>query len=154
MALFRGTKYHLQEFTGQGCDPEIMHELFNHRHAALRKVIESIFGVFKSRFLTFKPARPFPFKTHAELVLACVALHNFIRKHCRLDEFFAEVSVEVINRENMENNNAKGDSEIGEEIPELPNQERESANMWRETMTEQCGKMQLVMRFKDCNKDL
>lgn len=137
LAPFRGTKYHLQEFTGQGCDPETPHELFNHRHAALRNVVERIFGVFKSRFQIFKSAPPFPFKTQAEIVLACVALHNFLRKHCRSDEFPDEDQGEGTNRENTESNSAGNDSEHVEEIAETQDQERESANLWRETMAQQ-----------------
>ena len=140
MAPFRGTKYHLQDFTGQGCDPETPHELFNHRHASLRNVIERIFGIFKSRFLIFKCAPPFSFKTQAELVLACVALHNFLRKHCRSDEFPIEVPNQATSEENMEGNNARDDSENVEEILETQDQERESANILREAMAEEMWK--------------
>ncbi|CAL9001084.1 unnamed protein product [Prunus brigantina] len=87
LAPFRGVRYHLQDFAGHGNDPQNENELFNLRHASLRNVIERIFGIFKSRFTIFKSAPPFPFKTQAELVLACVALHNFLRKECRSDEF-------------------------------------------------------------------
>ncbi|KAG6528816.1 hypothetical protein ZIOFF_011001 [Zingiber officinale] len=44
LALFRGVRYHLQEFTGQGRHPENAKELFNLRHASLRNTIERIFG--------------------------------------------------------------------------------------------------------------
>ncbi|XP_018487578.1 uncharacterized protein LOC108858097 [Raphanus sativus] len=136
LAPFRGTRYHLQDFTGQGCDPETPHELFNHRHAFLRNVIERIFGIFKSRFLIFKSAPPFSFKTQAELVLACVALHNFLRKYCRSDEF----PVEDPNEATSTGNNARDDSENIEEILETQDQERESANIWREAMAEEMWK--------------
>ncbi|CAL9001841.1 unnamed protein product, partial [Prunus brigantina] len=76
-----------QDFAYHGNDPQNENELFNLRHASLRNMIERIFGIFKSRFTIFKSAPPFPFKTQAELVLACVALHNFLRKECRSDEF-------------------------------------------------------------------
>ncbi|CAL9028790.1 unnamed protein product [Prunus brigantina] len=81
LALFRGVRYHLQDFAGHGRDPENENELFNLRHASLRNVIERIFGILKSRFTIFKSAPPFLFKTQAELVLACAALHKtfFIR---------------------------------------------------------------------------
>ncbi|CAL8150523.1 unnamed protein product [Prunus armeniaca] len=72
---------------GHGNDPQNENELFNLRHASLRNVIERIFGIFKSRFTIFKSAPPFPFKTQAGLVLACVALHNFLRKECCSNEF-------------------------------------------------------------------
>ncbi|KAH6835179.1 nuclease HARBI1-like protein [Perilla frutescens var. hirtella] len=85
-----GVRYHLKDFGGQGCHPRNASELFNLRHASLRNVIERIFGVFKSRFTIFKTAPTFPFKTQAELVLACAGLHNFLRKKCRSDEFPVE----------------------------------------------------------------
>ncbi|XP_075521481.1 uncharacterized protein LOC142554697 [Primulina tabacum] len=90
LAPFRGVRYHLQEFTGQGRHPEDAKELFNLRHASLRNVIERTFGIFKSRFKIFKMAPPFPYTTQTELVLACAGLHNFLRKECRCDEFQIE----------------------------------------------------------------
>ncbi|XP_075521499.1 uncharacterized protein LOC142554714 [Primulina tabacum] len=95
LAPFRGVRYHLQEFTGQGRHPEDAKELFNLRHASLRNVIERIFGIFKSRFKIFKTAPPFPYTTQSELVLACGGLHNFLRKECRSDEFPIEPENEV-----------------------------------------------------------
>ena len=43
---------------------------------------ERIFDIFKSRFTIFKSAPPFLFKTQAELVLACAALHRFLKQFC------------------------------------------------------------------------
>ncbi|XP_048591692.1 putative nuclease HARBI1 [Brassica napus] len=63
LAPYRSTRYHLQDFRGQGKDPVNQNELFNHRHSSLRNVIERIFGIFKSRFLIFKCAPPFTYKT-------------------------------------------------------------------------------------------
>nr|KYP43214.1 hypothetical protein KK1_035355 [Cajanus cajan] len=63
LASFRSVRYHLQDFAGQGNDPENEKELFNLRHASLRNVIEKIFGIFKSRFIIFKSTPPFLFKT-------------------------------------------------------------------------------------------
>ncbi|KAH6792547.1 nuclease HARBI1-like protein [Perilla frutescens var. hirtella] len=90
LAPLRGVRYHLKDFGGQGRHPRNASELFNLRHASLRNVIGRTFGVFKSRFTIFKTAPPFPFQTQAELVLACVGLHNFLRKECHSDEFPVE----------------------------------------------------------------
>lgn len=90
LAPFRGVRYHLKDFGGQGRHPRNASELFNLRHSSLRNVIERIFGIFKSRFTIFKTAPPFPFRTQAELVLACAGLHNFLRKECRSDLFTIE----------------------------------------------------------------
>nr|KYP69547.1 hypothetical protein KK1_008740 [Cajanus cajan] len=59
LALFRGVRYHLQDFACQGNDPENEKELFNLCHASLRNVIKRIFDIFKSRFTIFKSAPPF-----------------------------------------------------------------------------------------------
>lgn len=130
MAPFRGVRYHLQEFTGQGCDPNNASELFNLRHASLRNVIERIFGMFKSRFSIFKSAPPFSYKKQAGLVLACAALHKFLRKECRSDigEFLVE--------ENVQQNATNTNQVIREEPLGTQEQDRENANAWRTTIAE------------------
>nr|KYP45266.1 hypothetical protein KK1_033219 [Cajanus cajan] len=85
LASFRGVRYHLQDFAGQGNDPKNEKELFNLHHASLRNVIERIFGIFKSRFTIFKSTPPFLFKTQVKIELVCVALHKFLLKECRFD---------------------------------------------------------------------
>ncbi|KAK3221260.1 hypothetical protein Dsin_008285 [Dipteronia sinensis] len=126
LAPFRGVRYHLEEFGGQGRDPANEVELFNLCHASLRNVIERIFGIFKSRFTIFKSAPPFPFRTQTELVSACVGLHNFLRKKCRSDEFPIEQDNEV-------------DPEPVNEIDPEPvfqtqQQQRTEANEWRDAI--------------------
>ena len=130
LAPFRGVRYHLQDFLGQGRDPETSNELFNHRHASLRNTIERIFGIFKSRFTIFKIAPPFPYDTQAELVLACARLHNFLRKECRSDEFPEE-----------QNNEGSSSSPIPvneednfEPVFETQEEQREHANQWRDAI--------------------
>ena len=125
LAPFRSTRYHLKEFTGGDSDPKNKEELFNHRHASLRNVIERIFGIFKSRFMIFKSAPPFPYKTQTELVLACAALHNFLRQECRSDEFPPE---ETCDEQRAQTNNGD-DQFLGTQ-----EQEREYANEWRATI--------------------
>ena len=124
MAPYRGVRYHLQEFSGQDSTPQNDKELFNHRHASLRNVIERIFGIFKSRFLIFKSAPPFPYKTQAEIVLACAGLHNFLRKFCRTDIFPEEKDYADVEELQEVNNN-------GEEILATQDQQREHANQMR-----------------------
>ena len=130
LAPFRGVRYHLQDFLGQGRDPETSNELFNHRHASLRNTIERIFGIFKSQFTIFKIAPPFPYDTQAELVLACAGLHNFLRKECRSDEFPEE-----------QNNEGSSSSPIPvneednfEPVFETQEEQREHANQWRDAI--------------------
>lgn len=89
----------------------------------MRNVVERIFGIFKSRFLIFKSAPPFSFKTQAELVLACAGLHNFLRKECRSDAF----PEEVINADPEEVNSFEDNGDVCT----LESQQREYANNWR-----------------------
>ncbi|XP_048447280.1 uncharacterized protein LOC125480434 [Pyrus x bretschneideri] len=121
LAPFRGVRFHLQDFAGQGCDPENSLELFNLHHASLRNVVKRIFGIFKSRFTIFKSAPPFPYKTQAKVVLACAGLHNFLRKECRSDEF------------PVEDKEPSSPSLLAEdeELYETQEQARENANAWR-----------------------
>lgn len=123
---FRSTRYHLKEFTGGDSDPKNKEELFNHRHACLRNVIERIFGIFKSRFLIFKSAPSFPYETQAELVLACAALHNYLRQECRSDEFPPE---EISDEQCDTQSSGAGHQYLGTQ-----EQQREHANEWRETI--------------------
>jgi len=131
LAPFRRTRYHLQDFRGQGRDPKTQNELFNLRHASLRNVIERIFGIFKSRFLIFKSAPPYPFKTQTELVLACAGLHNFLHQECRSDEFPPETSINEENSDDNEENNYEENGDVGI----LESQQREYANNWRDTIS-------------------
>ncbi|XP_073042010.1 uncharacterized protein [Primulina eburnea] len=130
LTLFRGVRYHLQEFTGQGRHPEDAKELFNLHHASLRNVIERIFGIFKSRFKIFKTAPPFPYTTQAELVLACAGLHNFLQKECRCDEFPVEPDNEVpqpSSEQIYEDNNF-------DQIFDTEEQQRANSNPWRDAI--------------------
>ncbi|CAH8267251.1 unnamed protein product [Arabidopsis lyrata] len=132
LAPYRGTKYHLQDFRGQGCDPSNQNELFNLRHASLRNVIERIFGIFKSRFLIFKSAPPFSFKVQVELILAFAGLHNFLRRECRSDEFLPEEYSEK-SEENNKNNEENTYEENGD-TGIVQSQQREYAYNWRDTI--------------------
>jgi hypothetical protein len=88
----------------------------------LRNVIERIFGIFKSRFTIFKSAPPFPYKTQAELVLACAGLHNFLRQEYNLDEFPPEPEDDPV--DNQENNFECDDFQTQD-------QQRDNADEWR-----------------------
>ncbi|KAK2649517.1 hypothetical protein Ddye_017006 [Dipteronia dyeriana] len=60
-------------------------------------------------------APPFPFKTQVEIVLTCVALHNFLRKECRSDEFPIE----------EESTSSSSSPIVKEELEELVSQTQE-----------------------------
>lgn len=122
LAPFRGVRYHLQDFHGQGRHPENEKELFNLRHASLRNTMERLFGIFKSRFTIFKTAPPFSLQTQAELVLACAGLHNFLRKECRSDEFPIEADSAT--------SSTNQEEDFEPLIHETHEQQRENANAW------------------------
>nr|XP_027090520.1 putative nuclease HARBI1 [Coffea arabica] len=65
-------------------------ELFNYRHSALRNVIERSFGVLKRRFAILRGAVPnYMMTTQINVVIACCAVHNFIRDQQPNDMYFA-----------------------------------------------------------------
>ncbi|KAL6548760.1 hypothetical protein OROGR_008526 [Orobanche gracilis] len=79
-------------------------EKFNHAHAQLRNVIERAYGVLKVRFPILKQMAPFPFTTQRNVVIACVAIYNFIRKYNIQDQLFMECNEDTIfnNEEEVE----------------------------------------------------
>ena len=65
-------------------------ELFNCRHSSLRNVIERTFGVLKKRFAILRGAVPnYLMTTQINVVIACCAIHNFIRDQLPDDMYFA-----------------------------------------------------------------
>ena len=51
---YRGVRYHLVEFAGNGVGPANYKELFNLRHSSLRNCIERLYGITKNRFPILK----------------------------------------------------------------------------------------------------
>jgi hypothetical protein len=56
-------------------------ELFNYRHSSLRSIVERTFDIWKARFNIFEDMLPYPIEAQRLFVVACCAVHNFIRKH-------------------------------------------------------------------------
>ncbi|XP_076929423.1 uncharacterized protein LOC143593798 [Bidens hawaiensis] len=83
MAPYRNTRYWLADFRRQCALTK--EERFNHAHAQLRNVIERAYGVLKARFPILKLMAPFPFPKQRDIVIACFAVHNFIRK-CNIND--------------------------------------------------------------------
>jgi DDE superfamily endonuclease len=54
-------------------------DLFNHRHAQLRNVVERTFGVLKKRFKILTVMAPYKYKKQCRIVIVCCILHNFIK---------------------------------------------------------------------------
>jgi hypothetical protein len=78
LAPYKGTKYHLQEFR-DGPEPEGKEELFNYTHSSLRNVVERSFGVLKMKWRILQKIPPYTPEKQAQIICACMALHNFVR---------------------------------------------------------------------------
>ncbi|KAK9058936.1 hypothetical protein SSX86_021553 [Deinandra increscens subsp. villosa] len=94
MAPYRNTRYWLADFRRQRALTK--EEKFNHAHAQLRNVIERAYGVLKARFPILKQMAPFPFKIQRDIVIACFAIHNFIRKWNIHDQLFMECDEDTL----------------------------------------------------------
>ncbi|KAF7143993.1 hypothetical protein RHSIM_Rhsim05G0142800 [Rhododendron simsii] len=86
MAPYRNVRYWLADFQN-GRRPRNKEERFNLAHARLRNVIERAFGVLKSRFPILKRMSSYPFAVQRNMVIACITMHNFIRRTCISDQF-------------------------------------------------------------------
>ncbi|KAL0438916.1 UNVERIFIED_CONTAM: hypothetical protein Slati_2374600 [Sesamum latifolium] len=81
LAPYRGTRYHLPEWRGQGRRYRTLQDMFNHAHSQLRNVIERAFGVLNKRFPILQWGMPSYLLNHqVDIVIACCTLHNFIRR--------------------------------------------------------------------------
>ncbi|KAL0392222.1 UNVERIFIED_CONTAM: hypothetical protein Sradi_2445000 [Sesamum radiatum] len=91
LAPYRGTRYHLPEWRGQGHRYRNPQDMFNHAHSRLRNVIERCFGVLKKRFPIIQWGMPSYLQHHqVDIVIACCTLHNFIRRFSNDDIIFNE----------------------------------------------------------------
>ncbi|CAN1242235.1 hypothetical protein LINPERPRIM_LOCUS5275 [Linum perenne] len=89
LAPFQWYTSHFQEIRRRG-GPKGREELFNHKHSILRDVIERCFGVLNRRCMILKMMCSYSFSKQTDIVLACCAIHNFIRMHGQGDSLFAE----------------------------------------------------------------
>ncbi|XP_038714981.1 protein ANTAGONIST OF LIKE HETEROCHROMATIN PROTEIN 1-like [Tripterygium wilfordii] len=87
LAPYKGQRYHLEVFRN-GPQPTSPREAFNHTHSSLRSIIERTFGVMKKKWLILTRMPSYKFCTQVKIVVACMALHNFIRRHVIEDEDF------------------------------------------------------------------
>jgi hypothetical protein len=78
LAPYKGNKYHIQDFQN-GVEPRGRKEMFNYAHSSPRNVIERAFGVLKMKWHILLNIPCYPPKIQTHIIVACVALHNFIR---------------------------------------------------------------------------
>ncbi|KAL2237809.1 UNVERIFIED_CONTAM: hypothetical protein Sindi_0972600 [Sesamum indicum] len=91
LAPYRGTRYHLPEWRGQGHRYQTPHDMFNHANLRLRNTIERYFGVLKKYFPILQWGMPSYLQNHqVDIVIACCTLHNFIRRYSNDDIIFDE----------------------------------------------------------------
>src|ERR1044072_4468463 len=87
MGPYRSERYHLPDFrrsTGFANN----NEKFNYYHSSLRCTIERTFGVWKNRFAILRRMPNFKFETQVQIVIATMAIHNFIRRKSATDSEF------------------------------------------------------------------
>nr|XP_027063233.1 uncharacterized protein LOC113689692 isoform X2 [Coffea arabica] len=94
MAPFKGARGTAQKRT--------VRTLFNKRHASLRNIIERTFGVLKKRFSILKgPMQKYMMTTQNNIVLACCALHNFMREYVPNESYFVEEKADIALTDNI-----------------------------------------------------
>ena len=84
---YRGERYHLPRFRS-GDLPQGPRELFNFRHSSLRMTIERCFGLLKCRFRILKSIPCYKLSRQPRIVIACCALHNWIKVMDPSDDLF------------------------------------------------------------------
>jgi hypothetical protein len=77
----------LPEFR-QGRKPSEKGEVFNHSHSSLRNVIERAFGVLKIKWRILLHITSYPILKQTRIIVACMALHNWIRESNLHDKEF------------------------------------------------------------------
>ena len=84
---YRGHIYHLAQFQQLSTSNryQTAEDLFNHRHAQLRNVVERTFGVLKMRFKILRIMHPYKYRKQALIVFACCILHNFIKRQNEIE---------------------------------------------------------------------
>lgn len=68
----------MKPFAQRSLDPE--KRVFNYRLSRARRVVENAFGILANRFRVFLTTIALPPKTVEKLVLACLCLHNMLRR--------------------------------------------------------------------------
>ena len=112
MAPYRIARYWLPDFRN-GVRPRTKEEVFNYAHARLINVIERSFGVLKARFSILKRMAPYHFQVQRNIVIACVAIHNYIRKLSVADTFLEQGENEYGDNSGMPQNNHEGLLQVG-----------------------------------------
>ncbi|KAF7152371.1 hypothetical protein RHSIM_Rhsim01G0089000 [Rhododendron simsii] len=92
LAPYKGYRYHQADFRRGQRQPRDDREHFNRAHSSLRSIIERTFGVWKNRFGFLALMPWYDMSTQVDLVLASMAIHNYIRRDRVPDNFFTPIS--------------------------------------------------------------
>ena len=112
LAPYRGIKYPRAPFHKAPL-PKGKKETFNHAHSKVRNAIERSFGVLKMKFRILLHMPKFSIAKQARIIVACMALHNFIRESkladrdfdlCDADENYAPLDDEYDSEDELEPN--------------------------------------------------
>ncbi|KAK2653095.1 hypothetical protein Ddye_012951 [Dipteronia dyeriana] len=82
-------RYHIPDFR-RGKPPIGPREVSNQAHSSLRRVIEHTFRVWKKKWKILKTMSNFSFNKKVKIVIASMALHNYITRHAQRDRHFEE----------------------------------------------------------------
>jgi hypothetical protein len=86
LAPYKGQRYHISEWEHH--QPVGSKEVFNQAHSSLWNVIERSFGVLKMKWRILLHLPSYPVQKQSKIIVACMALHNFIRDHDLDDSIF------------------------------------------------------------------
>ncbi|XP_035841417.1 uncharacterized protein LOC110919634 [Helianthus annuus] len=102
LAPYKGNdvRYHIPDFrrgqTAAQRAPKGLKETFNYYHSSLRNVIERTFGVWKARWAILKDMHVnYSYETQVDIVIASMAIHNYIRMKGHFDEAFNKAQQET-----------------------------------------------------------
>jgi hypothetical protein len=94
LSPYKGTKYHIQDYQN-AAEPRGKKEIFNYAHSSLRNVIERPFSILKMKWRILFQIPSYPRQTQTHIIVACCALHNFIRMGGEYDSDFDHLDRDV-----------------------------------------------------------
>ncbi|KAI3869620.1 hypothetical protein MKX03_011817 [Papaver bracteatum] len=99
MCPYRNIRYWLGDY--RRVSAETKEEKFNQAHARLRNVIKRTFGVLKARFIVLSKMPSYSFETQRDIVIACMSIHNFLRRNTLDDWLFKQYENEEAKTEEI-----------------------------------------------------
>ncbi|XP_016196069.1 uncharacterized protein LOC107637139 [Arachis ipaensis] len=111
---YKGATYHLPEFRRVN-GPSGYYEIYNYAHSSLRSVIERTFGVWKKRWKILRDMPSFSYKKQIQIVIATMALHNYIRRYSTSDRKFKKYDQMDVELEEEDGYSYEGEAENGVE---------------------------------------